>query len=215
MKKTLLVSLICTLLFPCIVFAQFSPAANAILIKGKPIDNPSVGYLYYNGVKFIYSTPQAADTDLTSLAGGVTGIVKGAGDGGGYSAATAGTDFCGPAPVVDLTAAVPTAAQLKCGAVLRNAAWTSGAVARTLPAIEVGMSFFVEINVTQTGPTTHTLTSAAGNNMRLDRIVSGKDYISFATPTAGNAYSCRAFLIGASLDWDCYTLNGTPAGGDL
>lgn len=39
---------------------------------------------------------QATDADLTSLAGGVTGIVKGAGDGNGYSAATAGTDYSMP-----------------------------------------------------------------------------------------------------------------------
>lgn len=38
---------------------------------------------------------QGTDTDLTSLAGGITGLVKGAGNGGGYSAATAGSDYPG------------------------------------------------------------------------------------------------------------------------
>ena len=36
---------------------------------------------------------QASDSDLTSLAGGITGVVKGAGNGSGYSAASAGTDY--------------------------------------------------------------------------------------------------------------------------
>jgi hypothetical protein len=44
---------------------------------------------------------QGTDTDLTSIAGGVTGIVKGAGNGGGYSAASAGTDYV--APDADIT----------------------------------------------------------------------------------------------------------------
>jgi hypothetical protein len=38
---------------------------------------------------------QAYDADLTSVAGGITGLVLGAGNGGGYSAATAGTDYPG------------------------------------------------------------------------------------------------------------------------
>lgn len=36
---------------------------------------------------------QAYDYDLGSLASGITGLVKGAGNGGGYSAASAGTDY--------------------------------------------------------------------------------------------------------------------------
>lgn len=39
---------------------------------------------------------QAYDADLASLAGGITGLVKGAGNGGGYSAASAGTDYYAP-----------------------------------------------------------------------------------------------------------------------
>ena len=39
---------------------------------------------------------QGLDTDLTSLAGGITGLVKGGGDGNGYSAASAGTDYVIP-----------------------------------------------------------------------------------------------------------------------
>ncbi len=39
---------------------------------------------------------QAYDADLGSLASGITGLVKGAGDGGGYSAAVAGTDYVVP-----------------------------------------------------------------------------------------------------------------------
>lgn len=41
----------------------------------------------------IGSDVQAYDADLDSIGGGVTGIVKGAGDAGGYSAATADTDY--------------------------------------------------------------------------------------------------------------------------
>jgi len=41
---------------------------------------------------------QGTDTDLTSLAGGVTGIVLGAGDGLGYAAASAGTEYLAPLP---------------------------------------------------------------------------------------------------------------------
>lgn len=36
------------------------------------------------------------DSDLTSLAAGITGLVKGAGNGGGFAAATAGTDYESP-----------------------------------------------------------------------------------------------------------------------
>ena len=39
---------------------------------------------------------QAYDVDLGSLASGITGMVKGAGNGGGYSAATAETDYVTP-----------------------------------------------------------------------------------------------------------------------
>ncbi len=44
----------------------------------------------------VWATKQAADADLTSLAGGVNGLVKGAGDGKGYSAASQGTDYYAP-----------------------------------------------------------------------------------------------------------------------
>ena len=163
------------------------------------------------------SGKQSSDADLTSIAGGVTGIVKGLGNGNGFSAATEGTDYCGPAPVVNCSAGCsPTAAQLKCGAILENYGWASGAVAVTLPAIGASMSFRVDINTTQAGPTTHTVTSAAANGMDLDDVSIGKDYIVFATPTAGNGYFCQAFRTGASAwKWRCFTLNGTPTGGDL
>ena len=39
------------------------------------------------------ATYQPTDADVTSIANGITGIVKGAGNGNGYSAATAGTDY--------------------------------------------------------------------------------------------------------------------------
>jgi hypothetical protein len=39
------------------------------------------------------SAKQDADTDLNSLAAGISGLVKGAGNGAGYSAAAAGTDY--------------------------------------------------------------------------------------------------------------------------
>ena len=42
------------------------------------------------------STYQAVDADVTSIAGGVTGMVKGGGNGNGYSAATVGSDYVGP-----------------------------------------------------------------------------------------------------------------------
>jgi hypothetical protein len=48
---------------------------------------------------------QPDDVDLDDLAAGITGIVVGAGDDGGYAAATAGTDY-------DKPGTVPTAAQL-------------------------------------------------------------------------------------------------------
>jgi len=47
-------------------------------------------------------TYQPDDSDLDSLASGISGIVKGGGDGSGYSAASAGTDYV--APDADLTA---------------------------------------------------------------------------------------------------------------
>lgn len=52
---------------------------------------------YVSGVTSAIQTQidskQTSDPDLTSLANGITGIVKGAGNGGGYSAATSGTDY--------------------------------------------------------------------------------------------------------------------------
>jgi hypothetical protein len=52
---------------------------------------------------------QTLDIDLTSIAGGVTGIVKGAGNGAGYSAAVAGTDYPPIAsPTFTGTVTVPT-----------------------------------------------------------------------------------------------------------
>lgn len=48
-------------------------------------------------VKSYADGKQASDSDLTSLANGITGIVKGAGNGGGYSAASAVTDYITPA----------------------------------------------------------------------------------------------------------------------
>lgn len=65
-----------------------------------------------------WDSKQAGDADLTSLAGGVTGIVKGAGNGAGYSAAAAGTDYIAPGgsaasltsiPLANGTGTVPTA----------------------------------------------------------------------------------------------------------
>lgn len=44
---------------------------------------------------------QPLDADLTSLAGGITGLALGAGDGGGYSAAVDGTDFLAPSRIDD------------------------------------------------------------------------------------------------------------------
>lgn len=46
---------------------------------------------------------QAYDADLGSLSSGITGLVKGSGNGGGYSAATAGTDYVGLASANTLT----------------------------------------------------------------------------------------------------------------
>lgn len=47
----------------------------------------------------IGSTVQGFDADTSTLASGITGIVKGAGNGGGYSAAVAGTDYLAPAAI--------------------------------------------------------------------------------------------------------------------
>lgn len=46
---------------------------------------------------------QAYDADLTSIAGGIIGVVKGAGNGAGFSAAVAGTDYVGLASANTLT----------------------------------------------------------------------------------------------------------------
>jgi hypothetical protein len=46
---------------------------------------------------------QAYDADLGSLAAGITGLVKGAGNGSGYAAATAGTDYSTPSSTDTLT----------------------------------------------------------------------------------------------------------------
>jgi len=69
--------------------AGFTPAANV-----KSILNAAD----YAAIKTLLALTigtdvQAYDADLGSLASGITGLVKGAGNGGGYSAATAGTDY--------------------------------------------------------------------------------------------------------------------------
>jgi hypothetical protein len=55
------------------------------------------GTLTDNADSTVSVTTQAADADLTSIAGGVTGIVKGLGNGSGFTAAAAGTDYVGGA----------------------------------------------------------------------------------------------------------------------
>jgi len=49
------------------------------------------------------ATGAVNETDLSSLRSGITGIVKGSGDGGGYAAAVAGTDYCSPSSSETLT----------------------------------------------------------------------------------------------------------------
>ena len=57
----------------------------------------------------IGSKAQAYDADLGSLASGITGLVKGSGNGNGYAAAVAGTDYVIPSGSITGTAAGLTA----------------------------------------------------------------------------------------------------------
>jgi len=82
-----------------------SAAIDATKIASGSVDNTEFSYL--DGVTSAIQTQldekQASDSDLSSLASGITGLVKGAGDGGGYSAATAGTDYITPSGSETLT----------------------------------------------------------------------------------------------------------------
>ena len=125
---------------------------------------------------------------------------------------------CGPAPVVNCSAGCTTevtAAKAKCGAVITN--YGQGAADRnvTLPAAAASMSIRVDIGTTQAA-NYFRLTSAEGNNMDLDDVSTGKDYIQYAAPTAKDGLSCFTIQTGASsFTWLCYTRKGIPTGGDL
>jgi hypothetical protein len=90
--------------------ATITPAAASYLVTGgltpaTDITNTPAGTIAAATVQLalneLDTEKQGTDTDLTSIAGGVTGLVKGAGNGGGYSAASAGTDYV--APDADIT----------------------------------------------------------------------------------------------------------------
>ena len=123
---------------------------------------------------------------------------------------TAGTSYCGPAPVVDSSGGTaPTAAQLKCGAIVSNYGQAAANVNVTLPAIAAAMSFRVDINTTQAA-NYFRVTSAEGANMSVDDIVTGKNYVQFSTPTARDGFTCMSFRTGASSwSWLCYGRKGT------
>jgi hypothetical protein len=75
-------------------YAGVTPNANALTLLGHDF----AGMRTDLGL-VIGTNVQAYDYDLGSLSSGITGLVKGAGNEGGYAAATAGTDYLAPAAI--------------------------------------------------------------------------------------------------------------------
>ena len=71
---------------------------NAIVSDATLLDIATIGAAYDTEAELLalFASKQDLDTDLTSLAAGVSGIVLGAGDGLGYAAAVPATDYLAP-----------------------------------------------------------------------------------------------------------------------
>jgi hypothetical protein len=118
---------------------------------------------------------------------------------------------CVPSEIDGHTAVSPAAILLNCGATIFNYGQGAADVNITLPTAAADLSFVMTVG-TAPGAYYWRATSATASTMFLDGSVTGKNYVQFATPAAGNYFSCFTFKSGTSTySWICATGNGTTS----